>query len=66
LFLKTFVIGRYGKLFICLPLIESVWVKMSEKYQLKGDIYEVKFRYHSKMGGIYDTGVGYTGVIGNA
>ena len=39
------------KLFICFHPIESVEVKMSEKFQLKGGISEVKFGYHSRMRG---------------
>lgn len=31
--------------------IESEEVKMGKMFQLKGYIYEVKFGYHSKMGG---------------
>ena len=36
---------------------------MSEKFQLKGSIYDIKFVYNSKLGGIYDINVAYERVI---
>jgi len=49
--LKTSVIGRYGKLFTYIHPIESAEVKMEEKVQLKGGIYEPNFGYNAKMEG---------------